>query len=200
VQLRSVFRESLAEVGRAIRRPEELATRWRSGVNEERPHPMVFVALAASAIAGTAAWGLIAGLPDGPVEMLSGAFWFPVATGSAWLLAFPALYVGNAIFGARPSLETTALVALICMSFGALALIATIPIVWFFGLAAPDDSFRSVVNIGVFASVGIAMIDTFARVIQKLEPDRSPIYGFVWLGLVGCIGTELLVLSNAFGF
>ena len=55
------------------------------------------------------------------------------------------------------------------------------------------------VNLAVFAGVGVAMIDVFGRVMQATEPQRGrgPIW---WLVVVGAIGSELFYAFGLFQF
>lgn len=55
------------------------------------------------------------------------------------------------------------------------------------------------VNLGVFAGVGIAMMDVFSRVMRSLEPDRDAPPSW-WLVLVGAIGVELYCFFGLFDF
>ncbi len=56
-----------------------------------------------------------------------------------------------------------------------------------------------VVNLVVFAGVGVAMIDVFARVMRALEPARGRMPAW-WLALVGAIGGELFYAFGLFRF
>src|SRR5437588_68275 len=51
----------------------------------------------------------------------------------------------------------------------------------------------------VFAGVGVSMIDTFARIMARLEPSRGRAPAF-WLLLVGAIGGELFYAFGLFNF
>ena len=106
--------------------------------------------------------------------------------------------------------STTILAALVTTSWGGLALIASIPINWFFSVAIPAQSpelFSAEiaakivlgVNFLVFAGVGISMVDVFRRVMAALEPgsDRQPIW---FMALVGVIGSQLFYLLGLFAF
>ena len=86
------------------------------------------------------------------------------------------------------------------MSFGSLALLASVPITWFFGLALPYGFVRLAVNLAVFAGVGVCMVDVFLRTMKALEPERSRAYALLWLVLVGVIGAELMTLFSLFHF
>ena len=53
----------------------------------------------------------------------------------------------------------TLLAALVTVSWGGLAMIASIPINWFFTATVPHAGFVLLVNLVVFAGVGVAMSD-----------------------------------------
>jgi hypothetical protein len=91
------------------------------------------------------------------------------------------------------------LAALITTSWGGLAMIASIPINWFFTAAVPHATFVLLINLTVFLGVGVAMIDVFQRVMLRLEPRRHapPVW---WLLLVGTIGGELFYFFKLFQF
>ena len=85
------------------------------------------------------------------------------------------------------------------MSWGGLAMLASIPISWFFTVALPFPLFVLVIHLLVFAAVGVAMIDVFCRVMQRLEPSRGRAPAW-WLLLVGAIGGELFYAFGLFDF
>ncbi len=95
--------------------------------------------------------------------------------------------------------STTVLAALVTTSWGGLALIASIPINLFFTAALPQPVLVLVVNLIVFAGVGVAMADVFARVMAALEPARGKAPAW-WLALVGAIGAELFYALGLFHF
>jgi hypothetical protein len=122
-----------------------------------------------------------------------------LAAGLAWGIPLPALYILNSFWGARLSAASTLLAALVTTSWGGLAMMASIPINWFFTAAIPHPTFVLFVNLTVFAGVGVSMIDVFQRVMRRLEPKRNapPTW---WLVLVGTIGGELFYFFNLFQF
>ena len=190
-------RGGIHDIGIALRRPEEFAVHWQRRRSEPAPHPIVFPILVANAVVGLAAYGLTVGLNAGLGAMLLQAAVLPIACGLAWLVALPALYILNSALGSRLDASTTTLAALVTVSFGALAMLASVPVTWFFALAAPESSaVQLVVNVAVFGGVGFCMSDVFLRVMQALEPERSRFYPFVWLGLVATIGTELMSMLH----
>jgi hypothetical protein len=192
---RERLRASFIHIGQALREPEEFALRWH---REGAPYAWwVFSALALTAIAGTSAYGLSMGVLGGPARMLDCAQSCTLAAGLAWALPLPALYILNSMSGSRLRISTTFLAALVTTSWGGLALIASIPINWFFTVAIPDRLFVLGVNLVIFAGVGVAMVDVFSRVIAALEPNRGRWPAF-WLVLVGAIGSELVYAFGLF--
>jgi hypothetical protein len=198
----SDLRDGILEVGRGVRRPEALATRWRDRLSapDEAPNRATMLVLFSAAVLGLAAYGLTMGLHRGGLGMLIAAAKAPLAAGTAWAVALPALYVINSASGSKLDASTTILAALATCSFGALAMLAGVPVSWFFTLALPYTAVRWIVNLTVFAGVGVAMSDVFLRVMKSLEPDRGRAAAFLWLGLVGVIGAELMVILDLFAF
>jgi len=206
--LRERLRASAAHVGVALKEPEAFALHWhRQGM----PYPWsVFLALALTAILGTTTYGMIMGLLAGPERMLAGGLFCTLAAGIGWGLALPALYILNSLTGSRLRASTTFLAALVTTSWGGLAMIASVPIAWFFTAALPQDvrlfalhfsreTAVLAVHLVVFAGVGISMCDVFRRVMQALEPERG-YWPAWWLMLVGAIGGELFYQFDLFQF
>jgi hypothetical protein len=188
---------SISHVGQALRDPESFALAWNTG--EVRYRWWVWSALAATAILGTTTYGMTMGLLGGSVEMFRKGLACTAAAGLAWAIPLPALYILNSLNGSRLPASSTFLAALVTTSWGGLAMIASIPINWFFTASIPHDGFLLVLNIVVFSGVGVAMIDTFQRVMIRLEPRRhsAPTW---WLVLVGMIGLELFYQFELFRF
>src|SRR5436305_5617854 len=152
---RSRLCAGLAHVGQALREPEAFALRWH---REGAPYAWeVFAALALTAIAGTLTYGLTLGVLGGPGRMVAGALSCTLAAGLAWSLPLPALYILNSLTGSRLRASTTFLAALVTTSWGGLALIASIPINLFFTAALPQPTCVLLVNLVVFAGVGVSM-------------------------------------------
>jgi hypothetical protein len=192
---RDRLRTSLAHVGQALRDPEAFALRWH---REPAPYSWdVFAALGLTAAAGTLSYGLVMGLADGWQRMFWCSFFYTVAAGIAWGLPLPALYILNSVSGSRLRASTTFLAALVTVSWGGLAMIAAIPITWFFTAALPSDLTVLLVNVAVFATVHVALFDVFSRVMEALEPRRGrlPVW---WLLLVSAIGGELFYAFDLF--
>ena len=194
---RDRLRAGLADVGQALREPEAFALRWHIG---EAPYGTgVFLALALTAITGTTTYGIIMGLLYGGEEMLLDGLRCTVAAGLAWGVSLPALYVLNSLAGSRLRASTTFLAALVTTSWGGLAMIASIPIGWFFSVAIPKEVFVLFVHLVVFLGVGVAMADVFGRVMSRLEPQRGWLPAW-WLILVTAIGGELFYAFDLFKF
>jgi hypothetical protein len=203
--LRAQLRSGLAHVGVALREPEEFARRWHGG---EVPYSWwIFAALALTAIVGTSTYGLTMGLLGGPRAIFLDAVRCTVAAGLSWGIALPSLYIFNSLSGSRLRASTTLLAALVTTSWGGLAMIASIPINWFFTVALSDlvaDPSRvtwlvRAVNLVVFAGVGVSMVDIFGRVMEVLEPERGR-WPVLWLAVVAAIGGELFYAFGLFQF
>src|SRR5262249_49179456 len=153
------------------------ALRWH---REGNPYTLgVFAALALTAIAGTTTYGLSMGVLGGPGRMFVCGLLCTAAAGIGWTLPLPALYILNSQTGSRLRASTTLLAALVTTSWGGLAMIASIPINWFFTVAFAETSpavranLVLLVNLVIFTGVGVAMIDVFSRVMAKLEAARG---------------------------
>jgi hypothetical protein len=202
---REQLQSGLAYVGLALREPEEFARRWHG--HEGLYSWRVFVALALTAILGTLTYGMTMGLLGGPRAVVLGGLRCTAAAGLAWGIALPSLYIFNSLSGSRLRASTTLLAALVTTSWGGLAMIASIPINWFFTVALADmvaDPSRVIwlvrgVNLVVFTGVGVAMMDTFGRVMQVLEPERGR-WPVLWLAVVTAIGGELFYAFGLFQF
>jgi len=195
---RTRLRASFAHISQALREPEAFALRWH---HEGAPYDWsVFLALSLTAILGTTTYGMIMGLLGGTREMLLASVRCTAAAGIAWSLPLPALYVLNSLAGSRLRASTTFLAALVTTSWGGLAMIASIPVAWFFSVALPTHGgVILLIHLAVFAAVGVAMIDVFCRVLAALEPNRGKTPGW-WLLLVGAIGGELFYAFGLFQF
>lgn len=194
---REKLKSGLMHVGLALRDPELFAVRWNSG--EVNYRWWVWASLVATAIAGTTTYGMTMGILGSTSTLFYKAFACTTAAGLAWAISLPTLYILNSLSGSRLRASSTLLAALVTVSWGGLAMIASIPINWFLTVAVPHAGFVMFVNVVVFAGVGISMTDVFRRVMQKLEPERTatPVW---WLTLVGSIGVELFYSFELFNF
>ena len=195
--LQHQLRGALAHVGQALRDPEDFTVAWHEG--STRYSAWVWLALGAAAVLGTTTYGMVMGILGGPGDVFAKALACTLAAGLAWGIPLPALYILHSMSGSRLPASSTLLAALVTTSWGGLALIASIPIGWFFTVAVPHPEFVLLVHLVVFTGVGVAMIDVFNRVLRRLEPQRAtaPLW---WLGLVGIIGAELFYFLGLFDF
>jgi hypothetical protein len=203
---RKLLRENLVHIGSALREPEAFALRWQ---RERNPYAVaVWFALGATAVFGTLTYGMTMGIHGGLSAIIAKGILLTIAAGLAWAIPLPALYILNSLSGSRLRATTTLLAALVTTSWGGLALVASIPINWFFSVAVPTlpiSLFGSAVagviifavNVAVFIGVGVSMADVFGRVMAALEPEngRTPTW---FLILVGAIGAQLAILFNLF--
>ena len=194
---REQLRSGVAHVGLALREPEAFAVRWNRG--EVQYRWWVWASLVATAMLGTTMYGMTMGLLGRAEDVLFKGLTCTMAAGLAWGIPLPALYILNSLSGSRLSASSTLLAALVTTSWGGLAMLASIPINWFFTVAIPSPGFVLLVNLIVFAGVGVSMVDVFGRVMQQLEPQRGviPIW---WLVLVGILGAELFYFFGLFQF
>lgn len=194
---RERLRSGVAHVGLALREPEAFAVRWNQG--EVQYRWWVWAALVATAVLGTTTYGMTMGLLGQAEDVLFKGLACTMAAGLAWGIPLPALYILNSLSGSRLPASSTLLAALVTTSWGGLAMLASIPINWFFTVAIPSPGFVLLVNLIVFAGVGVSMVDVFGRVMQQLEPQRGviPIW---WLVLVGIMGAELFYFFGLFRF
>lgn len=193
----SYLQHAVAHVGMALREPEDFAWNWHAG--SSRYSWVVWLSLFATAVGGTTLYGMTMGLMGGVPRILTCGLVCTTAAGLAWMIPLPALYILNSMSGSRLPLSSTILAAFVTTSWGGLAMLASIPINWFFTVAIPYGPVVLTVNLIIFAGVGIAMIDTFGRVMARLEPSRGRIPA-LWLLLVSAIGTELFYHFGLFQF
>lgn len=194
---RDDLRLGVRQVGVALRDPEAFAVAWNEGRNNYQ-WP-VWVALLVTAIVGTTTYGMTMGLLGGAGDIFFKGFICTLAAGLAWAIPLPALYILNSLSGSRLPASSTLLAALVTVSWGGLAMIASIPINWFFTATVPHPTFVLLVNLIVFTGVGVSMVDVFRRVMLRLEPKRNfaPVW---WLMIVGVIGAELFFFFGLFQF
>ena len=196
-----MFREQLqsgiAHVGLALREPEEFAARWNE--HQVQYRWWVWISLMTTAILGTMTYGMTMGLSGNVRDVVLKGLACTAGAGLAWGIPLPALYILNSLSGSKLRASSTLLAALVTTSWGGLAMVASIPINWFFTVAIPSPMFNLLINLIVFTGVGVSMIDVFHRVMRRLEPNRetTPIW---WLAIVGTIGAELFYFFGLFQF
>jgi hypothetical protein len=182
----------------ALREPERFLRAWRD--HGRRAYPIsVFVLLLAVTAAATALYGLVMGLPLGAHAALERAVAFTTAAGIAWTLALPTFYILGNMSGLKLDFSTTLLAALLTIHYGALAMLASIPIHLFFAVALPYAAVTYGVNMIIFAGVGLCGADVLVRVIGEVDPE-SVDFAKLWLVLLGVLGAELFSIAGIFSF
>lgn len=200
----------VSHVLQALHGPEDFTTSWSERPDTEPPPALlrrlapgltlpdlrVMGALTATASAGVGLYAAALHAFAGPLAMLTHAAAGVAAAGIAWSATLPALYVIDALTGSRLHARTVALAALVTVSFGGLAMLASIPVLWFFELCLPFAWARTAVALLTFGGVGLSMADVFLRVMARLEGRRLVHWG--WLGLLGVVGAEMFALFGLF--
>ena len=195
--VRAQLQSGIAHVGLALREPEEFAARWNE--HQVQYRWWVWISLMTTAILGTMTYGMTMGLSGNVRDVVLKGLACTAGAGLAWGIPLPALYILNSLSGSKLRASSTLLAALVTTSWGGLAMVASIPINWFFTVAIPSPMFILLINLIVFTGVGVSMIDVFHRVMRRLEPNRetTPIW---WLAIVGTIGAELFYFFGLFQF
>lgn len=179
----------------ALREPERFAEEW----TRDRVAPLSLLAsFAVTASVGVGAYGAAMHLHDGVIAAALGGGAAISAAGAAWSATVPSLYVLGTLNGSRLSLPSVLLATLVTVSFGGLAMLASVPVLWFFELCIPHDHMRVLVSLVVFAGVGVSMADVFFRVMARIEGGRFR--HLAWLGLLSVVGVEMFYLFGLFTF
>ncbi len=116
--LKQSLREGLAQVGVALREPEEFALRWD---HSQDYAAAVWLALGLTAVSGTTLYGMTMGIGAGPAAIGTKSLLLTLGAGLAWAIPLPALYILNSLAGSRLKASTTLLAALVTTSWGGLA-------------------------------------------------------------------------------
>ena len=143
--LRAQLRDSIRHVGQALREPEEFAVRWDRG--EAHYDWWVWLALFLTAGLGTTTYGMTMGILGGPRQIFWCGFSQSMAALMSWSIPLPALYILNSLSGSKLAAPSTLLAALVTTSWGGLAMLASIPVNWFFTVAIPHPTFVLLVNL-----------------------------------------------------
>ena len=196
---------SLSAVREALTRPERFTTTLASApVGAPHRHAQLIrssdlpalLALGATASLGVAAYGAALHAHAGVGAALAGAGAAVAAAGTAWCATLPTLTVIGALQGSRLPARTVLIAAMVTVSFGGLAMLASIPVLWFVELCLPHSWARLAVSFVSFAGVGLCMADVFGRVMAELEGHR--LRHFAWLLLLSLVGAELFWVLGLF--
>lgn len=176
----------------ALREPE----RFTLAEAHARPSLGTLATLAGTATLGVGAYGAAmhahAGLAGAGLGLLAAV----AAAGATWTATLPSLYVLGSLNGSRLDLRGVALTTLTMVSFGGVAMLASVPVLWFFEVCAPFPAVRLAVNLVSFAGVGLSMADVWVRSMRRLEGGRF-LHG-AFLALFGAVGLEMFWVFGLF--
>ena len=194
---------SFRTVLQALRAPEDFAVRHAATPADppvcfglSRSDLGRFGALSGCAALGVGAFGGALHAHGGALSMAHGAMGAVGAAGGAWVATLPALYVLGTLAGSPLRGRALLLGSLVTVSFGGLAMLASVPVLWFFELALPFGMTRLVVALLSFLGVGLCMSDVFIRVMAALG-CRS-LLNLAWLALLAATGGELFFVAGLF--
>lgn len=174
----------------ALREPEAFAVRWGS---EQDCPPWIPVALAGSAAFGVGTYAAMLHAWRGGAEALSHGLGAAIAAGLGWSAAIPSLIILGGLLGSRLSPRATVLASLIAVSFGGLAMLASVPVLWFFELTTAGEPLaRAFAGAVSTLGVGLCMGDVFLRVMRALEGSSA--FHVLWVGLFGALSLEMFIL------
>ena len=127
---------SLSRVFQALREPEAFSAAHARPAPAQAPVAFglspsdlrLFGALSATAAFGVAAYGAALHGYQGAGAMLAGGLGAAAAAGGAWATTLPALYVLGTLKGSPLSARALLLGSLVTVSFGGLAMLASVPV------------------------------------------------------------------------
>lgn len=174
----------------ALREPEAFTVRW--GLEQECP-PAVLGALAGTAAFGVGTYGTMLHAWRGGAEAISRGLGAAIAAGLGWSAAMPALIILGGLLGSKLTPRATALASLVTVSFGGLAMLASVPVLWFFELTTLGSPHaRAFALIAATLGVGLCMTDVFLRVMRAVGGSRF--FNVLWFGLFGALSLEMFIL------
>lgn len=183
-----------ATLATAYRDPDAYVLRWhREGSPFGVGH---FLALALTALAGTAVYGALLGWGGSWPKVGEAALLNSLASAIAWAAPLPALYILGGMTGLKARASTVFLASLTTAAWGGMALLAMAPIAAVFLASFPDVRSLALFIHGVtLLFVAGSMACVFGRIVDRLDPGRGG--GRVWwLALFVLLKVQLL---NAFG-
>jgi hypothetical protein len=143
---------------------------------------------------GVATWGAALHLPNGVPAMTRGALAAASACTLAWISSLPTLLILGSILGSRLPFAVVLRASVVTVTFAGLALLASVPVLWYFELAAPQ--LRLPIALMTLAGVGASMLEVFSRIMAQLEGAR--LWNRLWLLLLASIGAELFFAFGLF--
>ncbi|WP_310484291.1 hypothetical protein [Chamaesiphon sp. VAR_48_metabat_403] len=147
-----------------------------------------------------AIYGAIIGATNSamPIQILSSAVKLPALYLVTLIVCLPTLYIFNAFFGSRSTIQQHWAYLLSAITVISVLLCGFAPITLFFLLTVNDKFFFLLLNVAIFALTGILGVSFLYRTMKPTEADeqagnikiRKNILKF-WLGLYGFVGTQL---------
>ncbi len=195
----------LIHIRQALVEPEAFATAWADAgpAPEEttllglgRRDLPVMAGLVTMASLGVGSYAAALHAHAGPAELAWHGLTAILAAGIAWGAALPTLTILGALTGSKLPVRSVLFAALVAVSFGGLAMLASLPVLWFFEMALPFSATRLVVALVTCAGVGVSMKDVFSRVMAALEGQR--LLHHAWLFLLTLIGAEMFLVVGLF--
>ena len=172
----------------ALREPEAFAVRW----GEAEAPVWLYGALAGTAAFGVGTYGAMLHAWRGGFTSLQYGFGAAIAAGLGWSAAIPSLVVLGGLLGSRLAPRTVVMASLVAVSFGGLAMLASVPVLWFFELVTGHAAGRCFAMLASAAGVGLCMVDVFTRCMRALEGFRF--FHWLWVGLFGAVSLEMFIL------
>jgi hypothetical protein len=176
-----------SSLGAILRQPQA----WVS--TPASPPQQTFGLLLIAALS-VATWGAALHLPFGPSAMIHGALAAAGACALAWLSSLPTLLILGSILGSRLPFSLVLRASVVTVTFAGLALLASVPVLWYFELAAPQLLLP--IAMMTLAGVGASMLEIFSRIMTNLEGTR--LWNRLWLLLLAAIGAELFFAFGLF--
>lgn len=176
----------------ALREPE----RYAQSHAFANPPLADLAALAGMATLGVGAYGAAMHAHAGVGAAALGLGAAVAAAGATWTATIPSLYVLGSLNGSKLDLRGVALTTLTMVSFGGVAMLASVPVLWFFEVCLPYGWARLLVNLVTFAGVGMSMADVWVRSMRRVEGTRLLHLSF--LCLFGAIGLEMFWVFGLF--
>lgn len=172
----------------ALREPEAFALRW----DEDEAPLWLYAALAGTAAVGVGSYGAMLHAWRGGFGLLQFGFGAAAAAGLGWSAAMPSLIVLGGLLGSRLAPRTVVMASLVAVSFGGLAMLASVPVLWFFELVTAHPLGRAFAMLSSVTGVGLCMADVFTRCMRALEGFR--LFHWLWVGLFGAVSLEMFIL------
>jgi hypothetical protein len=163
--------------------------------HRELPRKLRFGAATVIALSGF--FGLVAGAYSGPFQAVSAAIKLPFLFLATFAVCFPAFYVVQVLAGSRLKLLQVVVLVVAALALTSVVLAAFVPITAFFLVTGADYYFQHLLNIALAAVAGTfgmyALHDGLTVVCEKrgVYPRRALTIMRVWAILFAFVGIQL---------